>query len=85
MELIEVPPDVLKIDGRLVQGMPSASASRRSAETSLIRIVEDLNVIPLAEGVETEEEANICRELGFELAQGFLFCRGKPAEHWIQS
>lgn len=84
MELIEVPPDVLKFDVSLVQGLPTASASHRSTVASLIRIVQDLNVIPLAEGVETEEEADICRELGFELAQGFLFGRGEPAAHWMQ-
>jgi len=83
MELIEVPPDVLKFDVSLVQGLPTASASRRTTVASLIRIVQDLNVIPLAEGVETEEEAEICRELGFELAQGFLFGRGEPAKHWV--
>ena len=32
--------------------------------------------IPLAEGVETDEEAAVCQELGFELFQGFLF--GSP-------
>lgn len=85
MELIEVPPDVLKFDVSLVQGLPTASASHRSTVASLIRIVQDLNVIPLAEGVETTEEADICRELGFELAQGFLFGRGEPAAHWIES
>lgn len=85
MELIEVPPDVLKFDVSLVQGLPTASASHRSTIGSLIRIVQDLNVTPLAEGVETEEEAAICRELGFELAQGFLFGRGEPATHWIDN
>ena len=83
MELIEVPPDVLKFDVRLVQGLPTASATHRSTVGSLIRIVRDLNVVPLAEGVETEAEAAICLELGFELAQGFLYGRGEPAGHWI--
>jgi EAL domain-containing protein (putative c-di-GMP-specific phosphodiesterase class I) len=85
MELIEVPPDVLKFDVSLVQGLPTASPNHRSTIASLIRIVQDLNVTPLAEGVETEEEAAICRELGFELAQGFLFGRGEAAEHWIDN
>jgi EAL domain-containing protein (putative c-di-GMP-specific phosphodiesterase class I) len=30
----------------------------------------------LAEGVETVAEANACREIGFDLAQGYLF--GRP-------
>jgi EAL domain-containing protein (putative c-di-GMP-specific phosphodiesterase class I) len=40
--------------------------------------------VPLAEGVETAEEAEACRDLGFELAQGYLFGRPADARHWIQ-
>jgi len=82
-ELIEVPPDVLKFDVQLIQGLPTASESRRSTIAGLIRIVTDLNVIPLAEGIETQEEAEICRDLGFELAQGYLFGKGEPVTTWI--
>lgn len=82
-ELIEVPPDVLKFDVKLVQGLPSASESRRSTIAGLIKLVADLGVIPLAEGIETIEEATVCRELGFELAQGYLFGRGEPVTKWI--
>lgn len=81
-ELIEVPPDVLKFDVQLVQGLPFSSEQRRSTIQSLIRMARDLNVIPLAEGVETSEEASICLELGFELAQGYLFGRPAPASEW---
>lgn len=39
---------------------------------------------PLAEGIECEGEATVCRELQFELAQGFYF--GKPAPvTWFSS
>jgi EAL domain-containing protein (putative c-di-GMP-specific phosphodiesterase class I) len=82
-ELIEVPPDVLKFDVKLVQGLPTATDARRSTISGLIRIVKDLNVVPLAEGIETQEEADICRELGFVLAQGYLFGKGEPTAKWI--
>lgn len=82
-ELIEVPPDVLKFDVKLVQGLPTASQSRRSTVAGLIKLVADLGVIPLAEGIETAEEAEVCLELGFELAQGYLFGRGEPVSKWI--
>ncbi|MEZ6129381.1 MAG: EAL domain-containing protein [Planctomycetaceae bacterium] len=83
-ELIEVPPDVLKFDVKLVQGLPTATQARRSTIAGLIRIVSDLNVVSLAEGIETQEEADICRELGFELAQGYLFGRGEPVTKWLR-
>jgi EAL domain-containing protein (putative c-di-GMP-specific phosphodiesterase class I) len=34
----------------------------------------------LAEGVETAGEADICRDVGFKFAQGYLFGRPAPVE-----
>ena len=82
-ELFEVPPDVLKFDVKFVHGLPFTTSQHRSTIQSLLRIVRDLNVIPLAEGVETVEEASVCFELGFELAQGYLFGRAETSSHWI--
>lgn len=79
LELIDVPPDVLKFDMKFVRGIENASAERRRMIRSLVEIVRSLNAVPLAEGVETEREADVCRELGFELAQGFFFGRPRPA------
>lgn len=81
-ELFDVPPDVLKFDLKFINGLTFASAQQRSTIQSLLKLVRDLNVIPLAEGVETEEEASICHEIGFELAQGYLFGRAEPVSHW---
>ncbi len=81
-ELFDVPPDVLKFDVKFINGLPFASAQQRSTIQQLLNIVRDLGVIPLAEGVETSEEAACCFELGFELAQGYLFGRAEAASHW---
>ena len=43
---------------------------------ALVTMVRDMGIVPLAEGIENEEERNICEQLDFELAQGYLF--GKP-------
>ena len=83
MELAEVPPDVLKFDINIIEGLPSASDQRKSTIQSLLKIAGDLDVIPLAEGVETEAEAAACFELGFELAQGYLFGRPERVTHWL--
>ncbi len=42
---------------------------------SLVAIVRDLGVQALAEGIETEEEAEVCRQMGFDSAQGYFFGR----------
>ena len=84
-ELFEVPPDVLKFDVKFVHGLNYSPPQHRATIQSLIRIVRDLNVVPLAEGVETPEEAEICLELGFELAQGYLFGRAETASHWTSN
>lgn len=82
-ELFEVPPDVLKFDMKFAHGLPFTTAQHRATIQSLIRIVKDLNAVPLAEGVETVDEASVCFDLGFELAQGYLFGRAEAASHWI--
>lgn len=82
-EMFDVPPDILKFDLKFVHGLPFTTAQHRSTIQSLLKIVKDLNVVPLAEGVETTDEASVCFELGFELAQGYLFGRAEPASHWI--
>ena len=45
--------------------------------SSLVQMVHDLGIAALAEGIEKEEEHEACLEIGFELAQGYLY--GKPA------
>ena len=83
MELVEVPPEVLKFDIKMIRGLPSATAQQRNAIGSLVGIVRDLGVVALAEGVETADEAAACHELGFELAQGYFFGRPKSTRAWI--
>jgi EAL domain-containing protein (putative c-di-GMP-specific phosphodiesterase class I) len=81
-ELTEVPPDVLKFDIKLVRHLGSASRQRRATVESLVRMVRDLEIVPLAEGVESHADADACREIGFELAQGYLFGKPGPASQW---
>lgn len=79
VELIEIRPDYLKFDISLIRGIDSASAQRQQMVASLVRMVRELGVAPLAEGVETKEEHDTCCQMGFELCQGFFFGRPAPA------
>ncbi len=82
LELAEAPPDFLKFDMCLMRDIHKAPASRQSMVEKLVNIGRDAGVLCLAEGVESEEELNACRQIGFEFAQGYLLGRPKPAEHW---
>lgn len=77
-ELAECPPDVLKFDIQLVRGIDGVDERRLRMIESLVEVSRSLGATTLAEGVETRAEAVVCRQLGFDLAQGFLFGRPKP-------
>ena len=74
----EVPPQYVKFDMGLVRGIDQAAEPRRRLLRSLVRLVRDLDAVALAEGVETEAEAAACRDMGFELIQGYLTGRPVP-------
>ncbi len=76
-ELVEAPPDYLKFDMSMIRRIDQAPAERQRMLGSLVKMVRELGIAPLAEGIETEAEAATCRELGFSTAQGFYF--GAPA------
>jgi EAL domain-containing protein (putative c-di-GMP-specific phosphodiesterase class I) len=77
VELGECPPDYLKFDIELIRDIDHASPERQRMLASLVNIVHDLGIASLAEGVETEAEHEVCRQMGFHFAQGFYY--GKPA------
>ncbi|MFN3628682.1 MAG: EAL domain-containing protein [Casimicrobiaceae bacterium] len=82
-ELAEVPPHYVKFDMALVRNIHRAQERKQQLVAQLVRIVRDVGALSLAEGVETVEEATCCRQMGFDLAQGFL--TGRPEaidEHW---
>jgi EAL domain-containing protein (putative c-di-GMP-specific phosphodiesterase class I) len=75
-QLFEVPPHYVKVDMGLIRGIDRASDGERKSVADLVRWTIDVGAVPLAEGVETDAEAAVCRDLGFELIQGYL--TGKP-------
>ncbi len=82
-ELCNAAPDVMKFDMGLIRDIDKAPPERTKVLGSLVRIVLDLGVVALAEGIETETEAKVCQELGFTLAQGYFFGRPAPLRKFI--
>lgn len=75
LELTDIPPDYLKLDISLIHGIEKVK-SRQEVVGALLRVVDMLGVLIVAEGIETEEVGAVCRQLGCHLGQGFLF--GRP-------
>ncbi len=73
VELVDVPPDYLKFDMSLVQNLESASMERQRMLASLVKMVHDLGIVPLAEGIEFAGDHEICQQVGFQLGQGFYY------------
>lgn len=76
VELAEVRPDYLKFDMKLTQNIEQAPKQRQEVVALFAKMVKDLGIQTLAEGVETEECHSILIDMGFDLGQGFLY--GKP-------
>ncbi|MEM6688969.1 MAG: EAL domain-containing protein [Planctomycetota bacterium] len=77
-ELIEASPHYVKFDISLIRGLDTASEARVQMLKTLVKMVRDLDIYALAEGIETMGEAQACRDLGFQLAQGYHFGRPTP-------
>ena len=82
LELAEAPPHYLKFDRKFVTNIADGPSSRRRLLASLVAAARELLVKTVAEGVETEAEADVCGKIGFTHAQGFHFGRPAPVEEF---
>jgi diguanylate cyclase (GGDEF)-like protein len=82
-----LPVDTVKIDRSFVSEADT-SHRRRVLIEATVRVAHSLGMVTVAEGIETEAQARVIRELGCEKGQGFLFSRPLPADDitaWLES
>ena len=79
--LSEMPVDVLKMDRAFIQRL-----GEQEKDTSLVGLIlgiaGSLKIPVVAEGVETEAQLQILKELGCPQVQGFWFSRPLPPEEF---
>ena len=75
--LIELEPEVVKIDRGLVCGVDESSAKRRVIR-SLMSMCKETGAAVVAEGVETVRERDTLVSLGCDLLQGYFFSKPAP-------
>jgi diguanylate cyclase (GGDEF)-like protein/PAS domain S-box-containing protein len=76
--LKRLPLHSLKIDQSFVRGLPDDESDLQIAKT-IITMAQNLGLCCVAEGVETEAQYGLLRELGCEVFQGDLLARPEPA------
>jgi EAL domain-containing protein (putative c-di-GMP-specific phosphodiesterase class I) len=69
---------------KLVQQLDTAPPERQRMLASLVQMVRELNILPLAEGIESIGEREICRRLSFYCAQGYLYSRPELPKALLQ-
>jgi EAL domain-containing protein (putative c-di-GMP-specific phosphodiesterase class I) len=77
--ILALEPDFIKLDITLTRDIHSDRA-RRALARALISFAGDIGAMIVAEGIETNEEADALRELGVRFGQGFHLGRPAPLE-----
>ncbi|MEM6453636.1 MAG: EAL domain-containing protein [Acidobacteriota bacterium] len=79
LELADVQPEYLKFDVVWIRDIHQASPQRREMIDTMVRMVRDMRIETIAEGIETREEADACTAVGFTYFQGYFCGRPMPA------
>src|SRR4051794_7095791 len=78
--LQRVPFDKIKVDQSFVRGASDPTSRNAALIRAMVGLASDLKMQTTAEGVETDEELQLVRDLGCSLVQGYIFGKPMPAE-----
>ena len=67
--------DLLKLDMRFMQQFDNSNDKSKIILTELVKLALGLGIETIAEGVETEEQADFLRKIGCSKMQGFYFTK----------
>jgi diguanylate cyclase (GGDEF)-like protein len=77
--LRDLPIDILKIDRSFLPHSRDDVAGQSALVRAIVDLARSLGLTTVAEGVETEEHADLLRRLGCDRGQGYLLGRPAPA------
>ena len=82
--LQRVPFDKIKIDQSFVRGASDPESRNAALIRAMVGLASDLKMQTTAEGVETDEELQLVRNLGCSLVQGYIFGKPMPADEALE-
>ena len=72
--LAKYQPDIVKLDMELIRGIDQ-DRGRRVIVGNLLKMLDELDIIAVTEGVETLDELSALRDLGVDYVQGYVIAR----------
>jgi predicted signal transduction protein with EAL and GGDEF domain len=82
--ITRMPFEVLKIDQSFVRGLSKENSHAPAIVETILAMTAALNFDCVAEGVETEGEAEFLRRRGCPVAQGFLYSAAVPPSEYLK-
>ena len=80
----DLPISSIKVDRSFIARL-SEGSNERSITEAVLRLADDLGVGVVAEGVETTEQLEQVRSLGFSTVQGWYYSRALPLTECVQA
>lgn len=80
IRIIEFKPDIIKIDGSLIEDIANSDSNRKTVEAIKV-FAQSINAKTVAEYVTNKRTYEIIEEIGIDYAQGFYI--GKPEPEFI--
>ena len=72
--LSKIQPDIVKLDMELIRDIDRTPA-KRAIVKHMVRLLDELEIVTICEGVETRTELAALRDLGVNFVQGYVFAR----------
>lgn len=80
--LKEMPIDTLKLDKMFLNNIEDYST--QIIVSNIVNMAKNLNLNVVSEGVETYMQADFLKDIGCDMAQGFVFAKPKPIDECIK-
>ncbi|SBS27339.1 Oxygen sensor protein DosP [Marinomonas spartinae] len=83
--LLKFPVSQLKLDRVFVTGLPGKIS--KDLSESILSISHKIGAVSIAEGVETQEQFDCLKRMGYEVIQGYFFCpplSKMKLERWLK-
>lgn len=78
--LKEMPIDTLKLDKMFLDNIEEYNS--QIIVSNIVNMAKNLNLNVISEGVETDMQVDFLRDIGCDMAQGFVFAKPEPVEKY---